>query len=30
VLHGTYVAAAYALVFWLAGWARLMAKDITS
>ena len=30
VVHGTYVAAAYALVFWLAGWARLMAKDITS
>jgi ABC-2 type transport system permease protein len=28
--HGLYVAAAYALVFWLAGWARFAAKDITS
>jgi ABC-2 type transport system permease protein len=28
--HGLYVAAAYALVFWLAGWARFAAKDVTS
>jgi ABC-2 type transport system permease protein len=30
VQHGLYVAAAYALVFWLAGWARFTAKDVTS
>ena len=30
VTHGAYVAAAYAVVFWLAAWARLAAKDITS
>ena len=30
VQHGLFVAAAYALVFWLAGWARFAAKDITS
>jgi ABC-2 type transport system permease protein len=28
--RGLYVAAAYALVFWLAGWARFAAKDVTS
>jgi len=30
IQHGLYVAAGYALVFWLAGWARFAAKDITS
>ena len=30
VLHGLYVAAAYAVVFWLAAWARFAAKDVTS
>jgi ABC-2 type transport system permease protein len=30
VHRGLYVAAAYALVFWLAGWARFAAKDVTS
>src|SRR4051812_24054928 len=30
VQRGLYVAAAYALVFWLAGWARFAAKDVTS
>ncbi|MGZ4490454.1 MAG: ABC transporter permease [Nocardioidaceae bacterium] len=30
IQHGLYVAAGYALVFWLAGWARFSAKDITS
>jgi ABC-2 type transport system permease protein len=30
VTHGAYVAGAYAVVFWLAAWARLAAKDITS
>jgi ABC-2 type transport system permease protein len=28
--RGLYVAAAYALVFWLAAWARFAAKDVTS
>jgi ABC-2 type transport system permease protein len=30
IAHGLYAAAAYAVVFWLAGWARFAAKDITS
>jgi ABC-2 type transport system permease protein len=30
IQHGCYVAAAYTVVFWLAGWARFAAKDITS
>jgi ABC-2 type transport system permease protein len=30
VQNGVYVALAYALVFWLAGWARFMSKDVTS
>lgn len=30
VQQGLYVAAAYAVVFWLAGWARFGAKDVTS
>lgn len=30
VEQGLYVAAAYALVFWLAAWARFGAKDVTS
>ncbi|GAB7007325.1 ABC transporter permease [Nocardioides sp. AN3] len=30
VLHGLYLAASYALVFFLAAWARFAAKDITS
>jgi ABC-2 type transport system permease protein len=30
IQQGLYVAAAYALVFWLAAWARFGAKDITS
>jgi ABC-2 type transport system permease protein len=30
VEHGLYVAAAYALVFWFAAWARFTAKDVTS
>lgn len=29
ITQGLYVAAAYALVFWLAGWARLTTKDVT-
>jgi len=28
--QGVYVAAAYALVFWLGGWARFAGKDVTS
>lgn len=28
--QGVYVAAAYVLVFWLAGWARFAGKDVTS
>ena len=28
--QGLYVAAAYAVVFWVAGWARFGAKDVTS
>jgi ABC-2 type transport system permease protein len=28
--HGGYVAVAYAAVFWLAAWARLTTKDVTS
>jgi ABC-2 type transport system permease protein len=28
--HGWYVALAYAVVFWLAGWARFAGKDVTS
>ena len=30
VQQGVYVAAAYMLVFWFAGWARFGAKDVTS
>jgi ABC-2 type transport system permease protein len=30
VQQGAYVAVAYTFVFWLAGWARFSAKDITS
>jgi ABC-2 type transport system permease protein len=30
VENGLYVAAAYAAVFWLAGWARFAGKDVTS
>ena len=30
VTAGLYLAAAYAVVFWLAAWARFVAKDITS
>ena len=30
VQHGLYAAAGYALVFWLAAWARFAAKDVTS
>jgi ABC-2 type transport system permease protein len=30
VQHGLFVAAAYAVVFWLAAWARFAGKDITS
>lgn len=30
VQDGLYVAAAYALVFWLAAWARFAGKDVTS
>jgi ABC-2 type transport system permease protein len=30
VQHGLYVAAAYMVVFWLAGWARFGTKDVTS
>ena len=30
VQHGVYAAAGYALVFWLAAWARFAAKDVTS
>ncbi|MGZ4534698.1 MAG: ABC transporter permease [Nocardioidaceae bacterium] len=30
IRSGLYVAVAYALVFWLAGWARLSTKDVTS
>jgi ABC-2 type transport system permease protein len=30
VQRGAYVAVAYTLVFWLAGWARFTAKDVTS
>jgi len=30
VQHGVYVAVAYAVVFWLAAWARFAAKDVTS
>ncbi len=30
IQQGLYVAAAYAVVFWLAGWARFAAKDVTS
>ncbi len=30
IQHGLYVAVAYAVVFWLAGWARFAGKDITS
>jgi len=30
VVTGCYVAAAYAVVFWLAGWSRVPAKDVTS
>jgi len=30
VVTGCYVAAAYAVVFWLAGWSRFTAKDVTS
>ena len=30
VQHGLYAAAGYALVFWLASWARFAAKDVTS
>lgn len=28
--HGLFLAAAYALVFWLAAWARFAGKDVTS
>jgi ABC-2 type transport system permease protein len=30
ILHGLYLAASYAVVFFLAGWARFAGKDITS
>jgi ABC-2 type transport system permease protein len=30
VQHGLFLAAVYALVFWLAAWARFGTKDITS
>jgi ABC-2 type transport system permease protein len=30
VLHGAGIDAAYALVFWLAAWARFAGKDVTS
>jgi ABC-2 type transport system permease protein len=30
IQDGLYLAAAYALVFWLASWARFAAKDVTS
>jgi ABC-2 type transport system permease protein len=30
VQQGLYVAAAYAVVFWFAGWARFAGKDVTS
>jgi ABC-2 type transport system permease protein len=30
VQQGIYVAAAYAVVFWFAGWARFAGKDVTS
>ncbi|QNN52681.1 ABC transporter permease [Nocardioides mesophilus] len=30
VQQGLYVAGAYTLVFWLAGWARFAGKDVTS
>lgn len=30
VLHGLYLAASYALVFFLAAWARFAGKDVTS
>jgi ABC-2 type transport system permease protein len=30
VQQGIYVAAAYTVVFWLAGWARFAGKDVTS
>jgi ABC-2 type transport system permease protein len=30
VEQGLYVAVAYTVVFWLAGWARFAAKDVTS
>jgi ABC-2 type transport system permease protein len=30
ISHGLYVAAAYAIVFFLAAWARFVGKDITS
>jgi ABC-2 type transport system permease protein len=30
IRQGLYLAAGYTLVFWLAGWARFAAKDITS
>ena len=30
VQQGVYVAAAYMIVFWFAGWARFGAKDVTS
>jgi ABC-2 type transport system permease protein len=30
IQHGLYTAAAYALVFGLAAWARFAGKDVTS
>lgn len=30
IQHGLYSAAAYALIFWLAAWARFAGKDVTS
>ncbi len=30
LVDGIYVAAAYTVVFWLAGWARFAGKDVTS
>lgn len=30
IRHGLFAAAGYALVFWLAAWARFAAKDVTS
>jgi ABC-2 type transport system permease protein len=30
IQHGLYVAASYALVFWLAAWARFTTRDVTS